>query len=142
MADNSYYYSKTTNSFYPKEFKKSYISANSWPADATPVSDEVFKTFSGNPPPCMVRGFDNDGMPTWCEKETPTDIENINVENFWVTSELARIRDEIEKLQDSDRSAFGTISEWRAYRKAVRAWNQNKDFPEKMCRPKSPDFKE
>jgi hypothetical protein len=141
MVDN-YYYSQITNSFYPKEFKKNYVLAGSWPTDAILVSYESFKIFSGSPPHGMSRGSGIDGYPCWVEKANTTESENRNIETSWVSQEMLRVRDEIEKLQDSDSSANGTISDWRVYRKSLRSWAEHHNFPNKEFRPKAPDFKE
>ena len=141
MADN-YYYSKITNSFYPADFKKNYALAASWPGDATLVGYEDFKVFSGSPPEHMDRGSDEEGKPCWVKKATPIDSESRSIEVSWVSQEMLRVREEIEKLQDSDPKAIGTISLWRSYRKSLRVWEDHQDFPNKEFRPKALDFKE
>ncbi len=57
----------------------------------------------------------------------------------WIDAELNRSRDGLEKAQDSDPSAVGTESEWRAYRVALRAWPQSENFPVETHRPIAPD---
>jgi len=61
------------------------------------------------------------------------------VELSWVQSELARARDELDKVQDGDTKADGSVLDWRSYRKNLRAWGEHKDFPQKEFRPKAPD---
>lgn len=63
----------------------------------------------------------------------------VNSERSWRDKELSRTDIEIYKVQDSDTNSTGTISQWREYRKALRAWPQHKDFPNKDSRPKAPD---
>lgn len=67
--------------------------------------------------------------------------ENCALERIWRDSELKRCDVEIFKLQDSDPNKFGTIEVWRTYRKLLRAWPENDNFPNKNCRPSAPDFK-
>ena len=60
-------------------------------------------------------------------------------EKAWRDSELIRADIELYKVQDSDPKAVGTVAGWREYRKALRAWPEHKDFPNKEKRPVSPD---
>ncbi|MOA61400.1 hypothetical protein D3C78_1865340 [compost metagenome] len=70
----------------------------------------------------------------------PVSIEDSKyIEKFWVEAELTRARDELEKVQDSDPQAIGSVSSWRDYRKALRAWQDNVNFPDSSKRPTAPD---
>lgn len=60
-------------------------------------------------------------------------------ERYWRDLQLAHSDIELNKVQDSDPKAVGTVSQWREYRKALRAWPEHKDFPNKEKRPVSPD---
>ena len=60
-------------------------------------------------------------------------------ERAWRDSELIRSDIELYKVQDSDPKAVGIVAGWREYRKALRAWPEHKDFPNKEKRPVSPD---
>lgn len=62
-----------------------------------------------------------------------------NIERSWRNGELQRADVELNKVQDSDPKAVGSVSDWRVYRKALRAWPEHKDFPNKEFRPISPD---
>jgi hypothetical protein len=64
------------------------------------------------------------------------------VERNWRDSELINADIELNKVQDSDPKATGTVSDWRTYRKALRAWPEDKNFPKQEFRPKSPMNKE
>jgi len=67
-------------------------------------------------------------------------LEDLRLEeNSFIDRELLRARDELEKVQDSDAQAFGTVAQWREYRKALRAWSEHKEFPSKEFRPVAPD---
>ena len=66
------------------------------------------------------------------------DISSIQ-ERLWRDAELARADIELNKVQDSDPKAVGTVAGWREYRKALRAWPEHKDFPNKEKRPVPPD---
>lgn len=74
----------------------------------------------------------------WVKQEHTQDpLEEV----LWRNSELARADVELNKVQDSDQSAIGSVADWRAYRKSLRAWPECKDFPCVSSRPKAPDFK-
>lgn len=60
----SYFFSPSEICFFPAAIKGLYDAAGSWPADAVPVSDEVFSEFSKESPSGKKRGV-VDGMPTW-----------------------------------------------------------------------------
>lgn len=60
-------------------------------------------------------------------------------ERGWRNFELDRADIELNKVQDSDPKSIGTVADWRTYRKALRAWPEHKDFPNKDKRPVSPD---
>lgn len=44
------------------------------------------------------------------------------LEKVWAESELIRARDELEKVQDADPKAVGTVAQWREYRKSLRSY--------------------
>ena len=60
-------------------------------------------------------------------------------EKLWVVSELERAGFELDKVQDSDPKAVGSVSAWRSYRKSLRSWVDDINFPNKEFRPVSPD---
>jgi hypothetical protein len=82
-----------------------------------------------------------DGVVTLVDKML-SEEEIRQSEIFWCNSELLVADNELDKVQDSDPKAIGTVSDWRTYRKALRAWPENKNFPKQEFRPKSPISKE
>lgn len=64
------------------------------------------------------------------------------LERNWRDMELVRTDFELNKVQDSDPKAVGSVSDWRNYRKSLRAWPEHQDFPKTEFRPKAPDNKE
>lgn len=62
----------------------------------------------------------------------------VAIERAWRNSELSKSDIELNKVQDSDPKAKGSVSDWRAYRKALRAWPENAYFPDVNHRPISP----
>ena len=69
-----------------------------------------------------------------------TDEQLASMERVWRNGELDRADIELNKVQDG--MGFGSVSEWREYRKALRDWPEHPDFPNKEFRPKAPDYKE
>lgn len=75
---------------------------------------------------------------TFSESETvPNTL--VNDERFWRDSELFRSDIELYKVQDSDAKGVGSVSDWRVYRKLLRMWPENANFPTIEFRPKAPD---
>ncbi|WP_105197515.1 tail fiber assembly protein [Escherichia albertii] len=64
---SNYYFSRTTLAFYPVDMLELYRSYDSLPDDITPVSDEIFLTYSGTPPEGKARGANDDGQPKWVD---------------------------------------------------------------------------
>ncbi|END1034094.1 tail fiber assembly protein [Citrobacter amalonaticus] len=64
---SNYYFSRTTLAFYPVDMLELYRSYDSLPDDITPVSDEIFLTYSGTPPEGKARGANDDGQPEWVD---------------------------------------------------------------------------
>lgn len=65
MTDDIYW-SPSMKGFYPAKLRPVYERNGSWPDDARPVPDHVFRAFSGAPPkPGQRRGCGADLMPVW-----------------------------------------------------------------------------
>lgn len=71
----NYAFSPVFKTFYSYLWKSDFESSNTWPDDAVDVSDEVFKTYSSNPPEGMVLGIDSNNMPQWVSIPPPTQQE-------------------------------------------------------------------
>lgn len=59
-------------------------------------------------------------------------------ETQWRNFELVNADIELNKVQDGDPKAIGTVSDWRNYRKALRAYTESETFPDKSSRPVGP----
>lgn len=117
------------------------MKAKNWPDDLVELTESMAKSFIESSPPAeKVMGVVNN-LPVWVDQQI-TEDRLATVEVQWVESEIERIRDELEKVQDSDPNSVGSVSDWRSYRKSLRAWDQHKNFPDKNFRPKAPDIKE
>ena len=62
-----------------------------------------------------------------------------STERAWRNAELYRADIELNKVQDSDVNATGSVGEWRAYRKELRQYPQQPGFPSQAVRPVAPD---
>jgi len=108
-----------------------------------------------NDPRLGIRAIEEDGSQDhlinedWSplsEDQVTTHIEMLlsntttSSEIAWRDSELTRSDFELNKVQDSDPKAKGSVSDWRNYRKALRSWPESLDFPNKDKRPLSPDM--
>lgn len=70
----------------------------------------------------------------------PQDQEYLKLsERFWRDLEIKRADIELYKVQDSDSKCFGSVSDWRNYRKSLRSWPEQPNFPNKEFRPVAPD---
>lgn len=135
----SIYFSPSKNAFFPKEMQKDYELAGTWPNDLVEVDYSDFVQYSLNPPPQgMGRSFVNNEF-TWTVLQESIE-QQIGQERSWILSEISRVREELEKVQDSDPKAKGSASDWRNYRKALRVWSESSNFPDKDKRPLSPDM--
>lgn len=72
-------------------------------------------------------------------KPTISASGKILLEKAWRNDELVRADNEINKVQDGDNKAIGSVSDWRIYRKNLRAWPDSLDFPDITKRPVAPD---
>lgn len=86
----SYFYSATTNSFYPVEMREDYEKAGTWPHDVLAVDDLVYEEFVLDAPPeGKVRIPNNDGYPSWEDISAPTK-DQIILKNTRIRAKLAQ----------------------------------------------------
>ena len=125
------FYSKSTGGFYDTA-----IHGENMPADAVNITKEEHAALMVGQSSGKIITADANGRPFLMDAPDPA----VSVsERAWRDSELIRSDIELYKVQDSDPKAVGTVAGWREYRKALRDWPENKDFPNKDKRPASPD---
>lgn len=129
------YFSKQTQGYYDTSFAKYIL-----PDDVVEVTKEEYK---------KLLELTHNGRTIVEEKGSFVGVERILSDSeykarelVWLEIELRRAGQELDKVQDSDPSSVGTVTEWRGYRKALRIWPDHPEFPKTEFRPKSPDFKE
>ena len=125
------YYSESTKGFYLSE-----INGNNLPQDCVEISKDKYKELLKGQSENKQIISDSAGNPTLVDHKTE---HTSTYERCWRDSELVRADIEIYKVQDSDPEAVGTVAGWREYRKALRAWPEHRDFPNKEKRPVAPD---
>ena len=132
-----YYVSPSTLGFYVDKIN------NHIPSDAIQLSQDVYLSLLSGVNSGYEIDFELSDQLTLKKIVSIQTIENLSKdERFWRNTELTRADYELNKVQDSDHSAVGSVGEWRTYRKALRAWPEQVGFPNKEFSPKAPDFKE
>ncbi|MCA6222972.1 tail fiber assembly protein [Photorhabdus antumapuensis] len=97
-----YYYSATTNAFYPVEWKQDYINAGSFPSDAVEVNEAVFIEFASSiPPEGKYRIAGKNGLPEWADIPSPTKEELQRQAKFQKQQLIAEATNQIAPLQDA-----------------------------------------
>jgi hypothetical protein len=124
---NEYYFSPSTNAFYPSLMFDDYNAAKTLPDDLNPVSNEVFIEFSGLPPEGKIRSPGSDGMPSWQDVPPPTHEEEVATAEQYRQQLLRQIDDVtadwrvelmLGDISDEDKA---NLTEWMAYKKEVKA---------------------
>ena len=70
-----------------------------WPADATPVTDEVFTTFTSEAPDGKELGVDAEGQPIWTDSITRT--------GYTLLQQVANLKAWVQALLDSTAQVYG-----------------------------------
>lgn len=118
-----YYFSATNTGFYAESLKGSvYELSGAWPADAVELSDDDYKTYSGQAPDGKILGSGDGGMPAWVDIPPSTAEELIAMAERERNS-LRTIADaEIAWRQDAVDAGIATdeetaaLAEWKKYR--------------------------
>ncbi len=112
-----YAYSAKTNSFFALDLKDLYVSAGTWPEDAVPVTDDIYKEFSEHFED-KVRVAAKSGSPKWQAVTIDTRPARENIKK----SRLVEARDHIEILKDAvslgkaSKEDKQKLQDWMAYR--------------------------
>lgn len=126
------FYSPSNKGFYHEGIQKTI------PTDAFEISEKIYKELSaGLAEGKRVALSETNTLYLEAYKIEENSPEQ---ERAWRDSELSRSDKELYKIQDSDPKAVGLVADWRSYRKALRAWPENKNFPNKEFRPVAPSL--
>lgn len=133
--------------YYSKSTGVTYIAGlhGSMPADAVEISEALYLSVIGNPPPGKIRAHDEQGLPYLVD--APEVVPDpANQERQWRDAELnsvmwlrERHRDQLEigATTSIDAEQF---KELLTYMQALRDWPQSPDFPQIEFRPVAPPW--
>jgi len=115
------YYSPSTNGFFPVEFRNLYVSSNSWPADATEITEDEYVQFSGESPSGKMLGSAG-GKPSWVDRPELNSEQEIAVANDkkekalnYATSKISPLQDAVDLgIQTEDE--INLLKKWKEYR--------------------------
>lgn len=130
MNTKNFVWSPAQLAFYPVDMREGYEAAGNWPADATPIDDNIFREFGlGSPPEGKARGVSADGMPAWVNLPAPT------------AEQIRRERD--ERLAATDWTQLPDVpaetkGKWAPYRQALRDITDQDGFPGSVDFPEVP----
>lgn len=121
------YYSITNKGFFTE-------GVNDIPGDAIHISDKLYEQLKQGLSENKTIILLDDKLQ--CVSDTQLEQrELVASERAWRDAELIRADIELAKVQDSDPKAVGSVAGWREYRKALRSWTEQEDFPNTEKRP-------
>ncbi|HFV4325275.1 TPA: tail fiber assembly protein [Escherichia coli] len=122
-----YNYYALKNKFYPTHLRGEYKKNGMWPTDCIDIDDSVFTEFTVVPPTNQMRIPGDNGLPVWGDIPQPTHEEQTEIAEQYRQQRLQQI-DEVTvdwrvelmlgDISDEDKER---LSEWMAYKKAVKA---------------------
>lgn len=134
------YYSKTTGSTYLSGVHTEI------PADAVPISEDLFQEVILNPAPGKVRAHDESGLPILIDPPPPTTDQLAAAERQWRDTEIENVRwlrerhrDEVDSAQPTTLTSAQSV-ELLDYVQALRDWPMTPEFPNSDHRPTTPSW--
>jgi len=128
MQENiNYFYSAGTNSFYPAMLRPDYEAADSWPTDATPVSDRWYEHLLAGQAEGKCIAANEYGQPVLADPAPPTMAELIKQAEEEKQTRLRAVREKTQLWQtqlslgiisDADKQR---LTDWMRYAQAVDA---------------------
>jgi hypothetical protein len=135
--------------FYSKETGCTYLRSvhgDNMPADAVPISEEIYLSVIANPVPGKVRGHDAEGRPVLVDTLPPDSETLAGIERQWREGTLSAVmwlrerhRDQLEISEPTNLTAE-QFNELLIYVQALRDWPQSPDFPNSKKRPTPPEW--
>ncbi|QLR29171.1 tail fiber assembly protein [Enterobacter asburiae] len=127
--NNNYVFSATTIAFYPVAMMDMYKDAGTWPADAVPVSDDIYDEFLTTPEG-KKRGAKN-GLPCWLYIPPPTHAQLVITAEVEKQNRIDRANDYMNSKQWPGKAAIGRLkgdelthyNRWLDYLDALEAVN-------------------
>jgi len=118
----NYFYSASSNAFYPDILEEDYVKSGTWPNDLVGVDGADYAAYSGAPPAGMMRGANADGTPCWVEIPPPTHEQLVEVAEQQKTALLAEATAVIAPLADAAAGGYiddadkPKLAAWQRYR--------------------------
>jgi hypothetical protein len=126
------YFSKSNKAFYVVPVFEGVL-----PEDSVEISQDIWENLIQEQNNGLVIQGNSVGYPVAVPRQF-SDVEIKSQELSWIEQQLIFASNQLELVQDSDTSSFGSVQDWRTYRKALRAWSSDPNFPDKNFRPESP----
>lgn len=133
--------------FYSASTQSSYLQGlhSVMPADAIEISEALYLSVIGNPPPGKIRAHDERGLPYLVD--APEVVPDLAAEERqWRDAELTSVmwlrerhRDQLE-VEAPTTLTVEQFKELLVYMQALRDWPQSPDFPQIEYRPVAPPW--
>lgn len=125
------YYSASAQGFFTSE-----VNGENIPSDCVEITEEYKAYLLSSESSAKKIAPDESGYPVIVDV-TLSDSDKASVEKAWRDSELGQADMELNKVQDADPKAVGTVAQWREYRRALRNYPESEGFSSGI-RPVSP----
>ena len=106
---DKYLFSAITNAFYPISLKEIYEDSNVDFSSSVSVSEDIFTTFTSEPPPGKVRIVGKDGYPEWGDIPPPTHEELVVIADAQKQSLIDEANKHINRKQWPGKAAIGRL---------------------------------
>lgn len=131
-----YKYSPSENSFYPDDLLDVYEEAGSLPDDLFDAPEELFRTYTAEPPPGKFRAAGPDGLPMWADIPPPTPEQLKEQAEQLRNSLKGQVDAEIAWRQDAVDAGIATEQEARE----LMAWKKYRVLLMRIDTSKAPDI--
>ncbi|WP_162094760.1 phage tail assembly chaperone [Pseudomonas chlororaphis] len=134
-------YSKVNKGFYDREFH-----GNDIPADAVEITEEHYKNLLNGQDEGKQISADENGYPMLIDPPPPPPEFFAAAERYWRDAQLAETDGVVSRHRDEVEEGRGTTltseqyAELQAYRRALRNWPENGEFPLAEHRPVAPPW--
>lgn len=106
---DKYLFSAITNAFYPISLKETYEDSNVDFSSSVSVSEDIFTTFTSEPPTGKVRIVGKDGYPEWGDIPPPTHEELVAESEAEKQRRIDQANDYINRKQWPGKAAIGRL---------------------------------
>lgn len=132
----TYFYSASTNAFYPLEFKKDYEEAGTWPEDTVDISEAEYQALLNGQSEGLEIAPDENGRPTLREPAIDY-VQQATGKQRSLIAEATEIIAPLMEAADVEMATeeqLTTLKLWRVYRvKLTRVDVHKPEWPPKPC---------